>query len=759
MLKYLREHSRTITTIIISVMCLILMICAVVMLAQYSSELTEEASVKADYYSKESSKSLDVSLSGYLKQAEAAVASIDSSDRVNWRVSLDKVVYEGRFGNLYQVRYFQDGKEYDVTGDLFELKEDPAVIKSAAEPVARCAGYIVDPVQNTNFVAFTVPIDSQFADSIVLLYYDELVTSLITNVASDYVFASEITAVCTAEGEVLNLPRCRVDDLSRHNNIYDYLRNKINDKSIIDKLRTHAANSGEACYPTQIGVEETLITIGCSANSKSAFSIISVYNARTLNSERYQLASTIIAVLIIFLVVMVAFMIFYIAQGRKADRTLRSLEDTDKRLGSPTRKKFERDVGTILDRHKATSFAVIVVEVRYFAYISSMLDAENVTRLLRHCMIIFEKALQQDETYGYLEHGRFAMLFHYRDRSDLETRLVNIGTLIRNYKGSLPSSYRAELFGGIFETSISSTNTPAEMVDFAIEAKDMLTTTADFAAYRYYGEELRKSHVMKEYIELHMESALANDNFVVFYQPKYNIANHAQDGCEALVRWYNPDKDEYMPPAIFMPLFEANGFICKMDRRVYELVCAYIDECNRNNRRVYPVSVNVSRETAAESDFLDFYINTKKKHRIANGFLTLEFTESFAYKDYEHLREIVRKLHENGIRCSIDDFGTGESSFTVLKELPMDEIKLDRSFLKKGITDDRDLTILKSTIKLGRDLGLKVTQEGVETEEQLKMLTELGCMVIQGYYYSKPLHLADYADFIEKPVSAQMQMK
>lgn len=119
--------------------------------------------------------------------------------------------------------------------------------------------------------------------------------------------------------------------------------------------------------------------------------------------------------------------------------------------------------------------------------------------------------------------------------------------------------------------------------------------------------------------------------------------------------------------------------------------------------------------------------------------MTIEFTESFAFEDYERLRETVSILHKNGFKCSIDDFGSGFSSYNILKELPMDEIKLDRFFIIKGYSDERDLKVLSSVIKLGRELNMKVTQEGVETKDQLMLLKKLGCNVIQGFYYSKPL--------------------
>ena len=236
----------------------------------------------------------------------------------------------------------------------------------------------------------------------------------------------------------------------------------------------------------------------------------------------------------------------------------------------------------------------------------------------------------------------------------------------------------------------------------------------------------------------------------MFYQPKFNLSKSLPDGCEALVRWYNPDTDDYMQPGVFIPLFEANRFIIKLDHNVYEQVCEYIEEAVVRGQTLYPVSVNVSRITAADPGFCEYYAKIKKKHNIADGFLTIEFTESFAYEDYDRLRSIVNELHKSGFKCSIDDFGSGFSSYSILKELPMDEIKLDRFFIDHGIDETRDLKILSSVINIGRDLGMKVTQEGVETEEQLQLLKKLGCHVIQGFHYARPMRLSDYIEFIAR---------
>ena len=221
------------------------------------------------------------------------------------------------------------------------------------------------------------------------------------------------------------------------------------------------------------------------------------------------------------------------------------------------------------------------------------------------------------------------------------------------------------------------------------------------------------------------------------------------DGSEVLVRWFDPQIDKYRAPAEFLPVFEENGFIDKLDRFVFFKACENIAARVKARKVVYPVSVNVSRVTATRPDFLEYYARIKNKFGVKNGFVTLEFTESFAYENYEYLSETVAKLHEYGFNCSLDDFGTGYSSYNVLKVIDMDEIKLDKFFIGTGISAERDQMILESVIGVVKKMGVKVTQEGVETKADFERLAALGCDVIQGFYFAKPMKYADYCEFID----------
>ena len=277
--------------------------------------------------------------------------------------------------------------------------------------------------------------------------------------------------------------------------------------------------------------------------------------------------------------------------------------------------------------------------------------------------------------------------------------------------------------------------------------------------FTMFNEQVSSSMARNDQIEAMMESALENREFRAFVQPKYNVANDRIDSVETLVRWFDPRRGEYMFPAEFIPLFETNGFIVKLDHFVYLEMLEFISSSAERGEKVVPIAVNVSRVTASNADFLNFYIGNKKKYRIPDGIITLELTESLAMENYDQIAHLVDELHKNGIRCSIDDFGSGYSSFNILNRIPFDELKLDAIFTKSGGNAQRDDTILSSMIGLAKSMNMVVVQEGVETEAMFNKVVSMGVDVVQGYYYAKAIPLEEFKIFVNSNTSIKYKSK
>lgn len=268
--------------------------------------------------------------------------------------------------------------------------------------------------------------------------------------------------------------------------------------------------------------------------------------------------------------------------------------------------------------------------------------------------------------------------------------------------------------------------------------------------YAYYDESLRQSLVTEQFILNEMKLALKNNEFVVFYQPKYDINTEKIVGAEALVRWNNPQKG-FISPGDFIPIFERNGFITALDIYIWDLVCSDLHNWIKQGNEYVPVSVNVSRADIYNNNIVNIFINLIKKYNLQAKDLHLEITESAYTEDSEQLIKIVKELRKNGFIIEMDDFGAGYSSLSMLSVLPLDILKLDMKFVQNEIEKDSRKNILGFVISLAKWMNLLVIAEGVETKKQLEILKNMDCNYVQGYYYSKPLpkplfekHLKDH---------------
>lgn len=242
--------------------------------------------------------------------------------------------------------------------------------------------------------------------------------------------------------------------------------------------------------------------------------------------------------------------------------------------------------------------------------------------------------------------------------------------------------------------------------------------------------------------------ALKNEEFLVYYQPKVSLRNYRLAGAEALVRWKHGDK--FIFPDQFIPQIEQSGDVCALDFYMLDHVCANMRRWLDQGRRVVKVSVNLSRRHFTDKNLLEKIIQTIDRHNVPHEFLEIELTETTTDVSFSDLRRIVDGLHQEMISTSVDDFGMGYSSMNLIRDLPWDVLKIDKSFLPKNESDRRQYVMLKHIISLAHDIGLDTIVEGVETIDHVRMLKENSCFLAQGYYFDKPLPLEVFESKLEE---------
>jgi EAL domain-containing protein (putative c-di-GMP-specific phosphodiesterase class I) len=230
------------------------------------------------------------------------------------------------------------------------------------------------------------------------------------------------------------------------------------------------------------------------------------------------------------------------------------------------------------------------------------------------------------------------------------------------------------------------------------------------------------------------------------------VVKKCDTSAEALVRWVHP-KEGMISPARFIPLFERNGFIVRLDHYVWEEVCRLLAEERDKLGRVVPVSVNVSRLDFYDENLLEFFMGLMKKYDLEPWMIKLEVTESAYTDNPQQIMTMMRRFQDAGFKFLMDDFGSGYSSLSMLRNLPVDILKIDMKFVQEIVTSFRAAKIMEHMVQLAHDIHMEVVIEGVETKEQVEFLQEIGCDEIQGYYFSKPMSKDEYIERLaESPV-------
>lgn len=275
-----------------------------------------------------------------------------------------------------------------------------------------------------------------------------------------------------------------------------------------------------------------------------------------------------------------------------------------------------------------------------------------------------------------------------------------------------------------------------------------LIRKADMAMYQakkngkknihFYNEELEKDIIERISLESKLQNAIAHNEFILHYQPKVDLLNGQLKGLEALIRWKQKDTGLTYPDH-FIPLAENMGLISNITMLVVEMVFNQLELWKNTPLENTPVSINISAIDFSNKNFIDWIFNLIQAKNIKPGTIEFELTETVLFDDIDYVKEILKKLHNHGIAISVDDFGTGYSSFSYLRDLDIDYLKIDKSFIQDIEYNSQSRAIVKSIIDIGINLNVDIIAEGIETEYEKYFLRKSGCLIGQGYYFSKPL--------------------
>ncbi|MFI3176990.1 MAG: bifunctional diguanylate cyclase/phosphodiesterase [Eubacteriales bacterium] len=418
----------------------------------------------------------------------------------------------------------------------------------------------------------------------------------------------------------------------------------------------------------------------------------------------------------------------------KKRKEYRDIIEYDHLTGLISERKFIEEANKLLEDNPREKYTIISVDIDNFKYINDMYGYEVGTEIIKK----FSRYLQGFMGRPLLMTRRFSDNFLIMERTaDAKKKLVKAADsgedVNRNLDEILGESYNFSFSIGRYDVG-NRHNNLNYMVDCANYARVQGKQTIGLT-FTPFTESMREERERNNRIIATMDKALENGDFVLFYQPKVDMVTEKICGAEALIRWKRDGK--IVAPDEFIPVFEKNGFIEKIDYYVVEQVCQFIRE---NEAYHLPVlSINLSGITVINDDVVENIMKIVQQYKIKPSQLDLEITESAFVGNLYKVVDKIKELRTKWFKISMDDFGSGISSFNRLKSIPLDILKIDREFIIDSIENDKGGAIIKNILNMATDLGLESVAEGIETKEQCKFLQELGCNVGQGYYFARPL--------------------
>lgn len=404
---------------------------------------------------------------------------------------------------------------------------------------------------------------------------------------------------------------------------------------------------------------------------------------------------------------------------------------------------FLATVKNLIRQGRIGEFGGVYFNIKHFSSINDRFGrdcATNIMKLFIHG--ILEKILYE-ECICRVGGDNFVVLFK-KDN-------LNI---IKNYLSGMPITFNDG--ETVTVTTTAGYYMIPEATESATDVMDRISTAYQLAKsvykrpFLFYDDEIMQHQTHVKEIEMMFPSAIENEEFKVFYQPKTQLNNYQLAGAEALCRWFRNGK--VISPGEFIPVLEGSKAICTLDFYMLDHVCRDIRRWLDEGREAVKVSVNLSRLHLGDEDLLESILRIIDKYKVPHHFIEIELTETTTDVDYEELKKIVYGLREQDISTSVDDFGVGYSSLNLIREMPWNVLKIDKSFLPTQEEEDNDpskVKMLRHIITMSQDLGLECIVEGVETAEQVKLLKDCKCYLAQGFYFDRPLPVKEFEQKLE----------
>lgn len=404
----------------------------------------------------------------------------------------------------------------------------------------------------------------------------------------------------------------------------------------------------------------------------------------------------------------------------------------DNLTGIYTQEAFFEAADRFIKDDTKNKIAIIRMDLDKFKLINDLYGYETGDDVLKLTAQVIQSVVSGRGVYGRINSDIFCFCMRFSERDEI----INIIEKIKSRLSIHNNKYRIAPFFGIcvVEDKSVAVSTLCDWANIALKK----IKGSQIVSYSFYDNHMRKTLLDERKFEGEMEHALESGQFEAYLQPQYDIETSKVISAEALIRWNHPEEG-IISPGRFIPLFERNGFILRVDEFMWREACKNLRSWINKGYKPVPISVNVSRMHMFDDNLSDKLVNLLNEYNLPRHLLVLEVTETVYYDDSEAMNRTLNKLRNMGFQIAMDDFGSGYSSLNMLENMNVDELKIDRAFLSRAGATDNGKVIVQFIIAMAKKLNLRVVAEGVENVEQAAMLLEFGCNIAQGYYYSRPV--------------------
>lgn len=515
------------------------------------------------------------------------------------------------------------------------------------------------------------------------------------------------------------------------NNIFDIKFKNIKEKN---NTKNNLLNNKSGNTKIISNENKTLVYVPIEKNN---FFIASFIPERIINFEFNKIIFLTILLIISILIIILLFIFNIKKYKEKNKKIIYELAYKDELTGGYNKNKFYIEAINKIKNNK-NNYSILILNIKNFKNINYLFGRNKGDKILINIFKTIEKIINKKELIGRERDDIFYLLLE-NEKLNLKIEQI-INEIKENCKKEL-INYNINLNIGIYKIKKNEINKIEEIKNILDKIKYLLKSEEEI---NYYNSKIEEKIIHKNQIEKEMENALINNEFKIYIQPRYDTMSEKIIGGEALIRWIKDGK--IIMPDEFIPIFEENNFIKKIDLYVLNKICEKENEWK--NKKI-KISINQSQKNLYDENYINNIKKILSKNKINNKLIEIELTETVFIKNIEKIKKLENELHKLELKIAMDDFGTGYSSYKLLEQINIDVLKLDKSFFK-DFSETKTKIIIKQIINMAHELNIITVAEGIETKEQVEFLKQVKCNEIQGYYFSKPIPIEEFEKLIQE---------